>query len=182
MEMAKRCFFVWFATLVLTSTAYAGFVDNGDGTVTDTSTGLMWEVKTDDGGDRDAANSCTWEEALEYCESLGLANHSDWRLPDKEELRSIADYENYDPSIDDAYFPNTQADGYWSSTTCAYSKASAWYLDFNYGGDGYGTKTGVRYVRAVRGGQHGGFVDIGDGTLLDASTGLMWEIKTDDGG
>ena len=127
-------------------------------------------------------NTYSWQEALNYCESLVLADYTDWRLPDREELRSIADYENYAPSIDETFFPNTQADGYWSSTTCAYSKASSWYVDFNYGGDGYSVKTGARYVRAVRGGRYSGSVDIGDGTFYDPSTGLMWEIKSDDGG
>ncbi|MCY1722381.1 DUF1566 domain-containing protein [Prolixibacteraceae bacterium Z1-6] len=60
-------------------------VDNGDGTVSDLATGLMWQ-KADDG------NSYNWEEALDYAWNLELAGYSDWRLPDAKELQSIVDY------------------------------------------------------------------------------------------
>jgi len=88
------------------------FVDNGDGTVTDTSTGLMWQQAT-------AAGAYRWEEALSYCENLSLAGYNDWRLPDINELHSNVDYSVL-PSIDTTYFPNTEtAVDYWSSTTSA---------------------------------------------------------------
>ncbi len=61
------------------------FVDNGDGTITDNATGLMWQ-QADDGQSRD------WENALSYAESLTLAGHSDWRLPNAKELQSLVDY------------------------------------------------------------------------------------------
>lgn len=61
------------------------FVDNGDGTISDLATGLMWQ-KADDG------NSRNWQESLAYAENLELANHNDWRLPNAKELQSIVDY------------------------------------------------------------------------------------------
>ncbi|MFD1293156.1 DUF1566 domain-containing protein [Lutibacter holmesii] len=61
------------------------FVDNGDGTISDLATGLMWQ-KADDGISRD------WEASLLYAEDLTLANKSDWRLPNAKELQSIVDY------------------------------------------------------------------------------------------
>ena len=61
------------------------FTDNGDGTITDQATGLMWQ-QADDGVARN------WEQALAYAESLTLASHSDWRLPNAKELQSIVDY------------------------------------------------------------------------------------------
>ena len=61
------------------------FIDNGDGTISDLATGLMWQ-KTDDGTSRD------WEESLNYAEGLTLGNKSDWRLPNAKELQSIVDY------------------------------------------------------------------------------------------
>ena len=56
------------------------FIDNGDGTITDRSTGLMWQ--------KDRSTSLQWDEALAYCENLTLANYTDWRLPNLNELRS----------------------------------------------------------------------------------------------
>ncbi len=61
------------------------FVDNGDGTISDLATGLMWQ-KTDNGVARD------WQAALSYSEGLNLANQTDWRLPNAKELQSIVDY------------------------------------------------------------------------------------------
>jgi hypothetical protein len=61
------------------------FVDNGDGTVTDDATGLMWQ-QTDSG------DGMQWEDALAYAEGLSLASHDDWRLPNAKELQSIVDY------------------------------------------------------------------------------------------
>lgn len=61
------------------------FVDNGDGTITDIATGLMWQ-QADDG------NTYDWEAGLAYAESLTLGNHSDWRMPNAKELHSIVDY------------------------------------------------------------------------------------------
>jgi len=60
------------------------FVDNGDGTVTDTSTGLMW-AQTDSMGD------ITWEDAKRYCENIILSNYNNWRMPTIEELKTLFD-------------------------------------------------------------------------------------------
>lgn len=61
------------------------FVDNKDETITDQATGLMW-MKSDSEEGKD------WENALNYCENLNFANHSDWKLPNAKELQSIVDY------------------------------------------------------------------------------------------
>ncbi len=61
------------------------FVNNNDGTITDLSTGLMWQI-ADDGITRN------WEEALSYAQDLTLAEYTDWRLPSAKELQSIVDY------------------------------------------------------------------------------------------
>ena len=80
------------------------FVDNSDGTITDTSTGLMWQKAT-------APGTYTWEQALTYCENLTLpaGGYSDWRLPNRNELQSIVDYSRYNPAIDTTFFPGTVA-------------------------------------------------------------------------
>ncbi|CDF79468.1 conserved hypothetical protein (DUF1566) [Formosa agariphila KMM 3901] len=73
--------------MVRGNTAYGenDFTDNGNGTITDHATGLMWQ-QADNGENYD------WEHALAYAESLTLGGHSDWRMPNAKELQSIVDY------------------------------------------------------------------------------------------
>ena len=131
--------------------SFGPLVINGDDTVTDTGTGLTWQ--------RQAPNTqMNWKEALGYCENLYFAGYSDWRLPSREELRSIVNYEKYDPAADTEYFPEISLFFYcWSSTTSANSEGLAWNVNFSNGDDGYDDKSSSRYVRAVRGGQSGSF-------------------------
>ena len=99
------------------------FVDNGDGTISDLATRLMWQ-KADDGTARD------WKSALEYSEKLEFAGYSDWRLPNAKELHSIVDYTKsprasgsaaIDPVFDITEIEdpegNLQYPYFWSSTT-----------------------------------------------------------------
>jgi len=131
--------------------SFGNFVDNGDGTVTDTDTGLMWQQATAPG----AYN--TWQEALDYCKSLSLADYTDWRLPSVNELLSIVDYSRYYPAINTDYFPNTESSFYWSSTTFPFDPNYAWYVYFDYGYLYNFDKSYFSYVRAVRSGQCGSF-------------------------
>lgn len=77
----------YFALFVRGNPDYGinAFVDNGDGTVSDTATGLMWQQADNGAG-------TIWGEALAYCENLSLAGYDDWRLPNIKELHSIVDY------------------------------------------------------------------------------------------
>jgi hypothetical protein len=129
--------------ILFCSTALAGLVDNHDGTVTDTETGLTWQQAE--------AGSMTWEEALLYCENLVLADHDDWRLPNTNELLSIVDYDTINPSIDITRFPAAEA-AYWSSTTHASIPDMTWIVSFVNGSVFHAYKTGSYPVRAVRGG------------------------------
>ncbi|MFP4446127.1 MAG: DUF1566 domain-containing protein [Desulfosudaceae bacterium] len=132
------------------------FTDNGDDTVTDHDTGLMWAkytADTDDDGDVDSNDQVNWQDALDWCENLSLAGYDDWRLPTKKELRSIVDYDTSEPAIDTTYFPNTMSWIYWTSTTDAYNRDNAWLVYFSVGYDGNNLKSNTYYVRAVRGGQ-----------------------------
>lgn len=61
------------------------FYDNGNGTVTDSATMLMWQ-QADDGQSRD------WLSSIQYCEDLDLAGFDDWHLPNAKELQSLVDY------------------------------------------------------------------------------------------
>lgn len=61
------------------------YIDNKDQTISDKSTGLVWQKS-------DSGMGLNWPMALSYCETLTFAGHSDWRLPNVKELHSIVDY------------------------------------------------------------------------------------------
>jgi len=118
------------------------FVDNQDGTVTDTCTGLMWQQET-------APGVYWWGKALRYCEDLTLAGHSDWRLPNVRELQSIVDYGRRGLSIDPVF--GAESESYWSSSTSVVSPSGAWFVCFYDGAVSDTDKILVDdYVRAVR--------------------------------
>ena len=112
----------------------------------DSVTQLYWQ--------KSYAQSKTWQGALEYCENLTLGGYSDWRLPDHNELSSIADYNRTDPAVNTTYFTMpTSGTGYkfWTSTTKS-SASAAYEIDFKTGAWPYlgGSKTNKNYVRCVR--------------------------------
>ena len=121
----------------------------------DNVTGLIWEVKTDDGGVRDKDNTYTFDEAPTLAATVnqtGLCGATDWRVPNIQELRSLVNYGRGNPAISADYFPNTPASVFWSSSPYVGSTYGAWSVYFSSGDvDGYG-----RYytfaVRLVRGG------------------------------
>jgi hypothetical protein len=128
------------------------FTDNGDDTMTDNLTGLMWTKNASLPGGYQ-----TWQQALDYCNGLTLAEYSDWRLPNRKELYSLQDFSRYNPALPAGHpFTNVQADYYWSSTTYAYYLDYAWFVYMWSGYVDFGTKSfGSRYVWPVRGGSFG---------------------------
>ena len=146
------------------------FVDNGDGTVTDSKTGLMWEKKTDSNvndtyfwsssGSAPDGPLFTSFLATMRCDisadgSCGLAGHYDWRVPNSAELQTIRDCSQ--PSCIDPIFGPTVAFSYWSASTDAQSTANAWAVCF---GNGCGSTLfnnakvdTAGCVRVVRGGR-----------------------------
>ncbi len=107
----------------VTSGVYDDSANNG--TVTDETTGLVWQQTME--------NSSTQMAAVSTCGSLNLGGFTDWRLPTVVELLSIFDPTLYEPAINQTYFPGTQfLQLLWTSTLQAGSPSSAWVIDFYY--------------------------------------------------
>jgi len=151
------------------------YVDNGNGTITDLNTGLMWEKMCSEdppGGTCPAEHSVdmvyNWSDAFDVkvasLNTGSFAGYDDWRVPNVKELQSLVDFDVIDPAVDAAFSSGcvdpcsvaacscTAADGYWSSTLLATFPTYAWGVFF-----GIGTVDGVDgtdtlRVRAVRGG------------------------------
>ena len=186
------------------------YTDNGDGTITDNVTGLMWQ--------KDQGDKMTYAEAVARAETFDLAGYDDWRLPTIKELYSLILFSGTDvsgcnsadeceeavPFVDTDYFEFEYGDTsagerlidaqYWSSNE---------YVGLTMGGDatvfgvnfadgrikGYPRDIGpnsspmLEFVRYVRGNLDYGindFVDNGNGTVSDKATGLTW-MQTDSG-
>jgi hypothetical protein len=134
--------------------ACSRFIDNGNGTVTDTKTGLIWVKNPHTDLSAVFKSEMNWKDAKAACEKLGFAGHKDWRLPTVAELFSIVDHtkdaEVNESAIDIAVFPDTKCSWYWSSTPIAWSSGFAWFVAFGSGlVVGYGKGHGG-YVRPVR--------------------------------
>ena len=135
------------------------YTSNADGTITDNSTGLVWEKLTSDATIHDVINLYTWAQAFQKVADLNtaiFAGHNDWRLPNVNELQTLADYGRLNPAIDPVFNNGsnsfTQSAYYWSSTTYQYNSFFAWGLHF-FDGDVVACSRGSScYVRAVRGG------------------------------
>jgi hypothetical protein len=143
------------------STPDSQLVDNGDGTVTDSKTSLTWKkcvegLSGDDCGSG-SAGSFTWQQALQQPNivnnSSGFAGHTDWRLPNINELVSIVEEQCSNPAINLNRFPNTPSSVVWSGSPYANYSDYAWYVAF-FNGVSYGGSRGFNLaVRLVRGGQ-----------------------------
>jgi hypothetical protein len=158
------------------------FTDNGDGTTTDNATGLMWENKSRDGGIHDADQTFTWGTSGNVMDGTistvflatlnsgsGFAGHTDWRIPNANELMTLM-YFSASPGIGNNFlFPGLgrscvsgcsnlvcscapSGGRHWTSTTTLKSQGSAWYIDFIKGTLEYAGKNNAYWVRAVRGG------------------------------
>ena len=141
------------------------FTDNGNGTVTDNLTGLIWLKNANCFGSRN------WTTALNDCNTLtsgscGLTDGSkagDWRLPNVEELQSLVHYEFYGPAVpntagtgqwtEGSPFNTVQSSYYWSGSTYASFPSSAWYVSMIFGVVDDYDKSCTYYVWPVRGGQ-----------------------------
>ena len=133
------------------------FQDNGNGTVTDLATGLIWKQCAEGlsgvGCATGSAQGFTWQAALQHAEAEVFAGSDLWRLPNKNELASLVERRCYDPAINERYFPNTPSSWFWSSSPSADNSNYAWSVNFNNGNVDINYKYNTRYVRLVRAGQ-----------------------------
>lgn len=156
--------------------------------VRDNNTGLVWEVKSPAAGDLNYADDrYTWQDAQDvYAAKLNERKYggfSDWRVPYKDELRSIVDYGRSGPAADTSYFQDCRSDFYWTNAEYRMHPTLAWGIVFGLGSAIVHGKKMARHVRAVRGGASRAFgpadasrfKDNGDGTVTDPLTGLMWQ-------
>jgi hypothetical protein len=176
------------------------YQDNGDGTVTDLNTGLMWQQGSEE--------KMTYSQAVTGASSFNLAGYNDWRLPTIKELYSLMDFRGTDPSagatsgmipfIDTDYFifeyGDTSSgeriiDSQWTTSSVYRSTV----MDGQEGFFGVNFADGrikcyptadfkLYFTRYVRGTSYGinNFNDNSDGTITDLSTGLIWQ-KDDNG-
>ncbi len=136
------------------------FTDNGDGTITDNATGLMWKQCVEGLSGPECATGTaglfTWKEALALPGAVnsgsGFAGYTDWRLPNIKELDSLVELKCIHPAINLDFFPNPGL-LVWSSTPCAAYSGAAWVADFFSGGVGRYGRHNSYQLRLVRGGQ-----------------------------
>ena len=132
-------------TLVARTIPSIHFEDNGDGTVTDNYTGLIWQKMQ-------SSTPLSWEEALNYAMGLSLTGRTDWRVPNIKELQSLNDEKLVKPSFNKNYFPNVLSGNFWSSTSQVNATTRAWDINVDYGIVSYSDKTIRENVLCVRGG------------------------------
>jgi len=147
------------------------FVDNGNGTITDTHTGLMWEKLSDDLSVHDKDSTYTWADAqsmkVAALNATAFGGNTDWRMPTANELHSLLDYTRYNPTVREE-FDNacvtfctvvtcscTGGNWHWtadegSGAVGGISADHGWSVDFRDGDVDHAAKSDSRRVRAVR--------------------------------
>lgn len=135
--------------------ASSSFNDNGDGTVTDARTGLVWQQcsrgQSGPSCGTGTATNDAWMNSISYCNGLSLAGKT-WRLPSRNELISIADRsKSTAPTIDTVIFPNSVSYFYWSSTTLSNGTSNAFYVNFQNSVSSYTVKSTAYRARCVAG-------------------------------
>ena len=188
--------------------------------VRDLHSGLVWEVKSRKPGLHHYQRTFSWYEpasqangglpgtpgatdcAQPPCDTHGLVQAvnaagwcgaHDWRLPSREELRSLVDYAipYPGPALDSSYFPNALPQFYWSASPAAGNPEEAWGIGFAFGFDYAYPKSNRAWVRLVRGHLTAGKSECSttipastpaqrfqiheDGTATDLASGLRWQ-------
>lgn len=168
----RTCFLI-FCCVFFTATVHAAcnsnmpastpdsqLIDNGNGTVTDSKTGLMWKQCLEGLSGNDCATGTattfTWQQALQQpgvVNGTGFAGYTDWRLPNIRELRSIVEEQCFNPTINTTRFPNTPSSYVWSGSPSTDGLDNAWYVNFEYGRSDADNRSSNYAVRLVRNAQ-----------------------------
>ncbi|WYD81473.1 MAG: DUF1566 domain-containing protein [Candidatus Electrothrix gigas] len=145
------------------------YIDHGNGTVTDTKTGLMWKRCSEGlsgvNCEQGKVERYLFDEAVEKFKNVKYAGYADWRLPSIDELKTLlycskgvmkdsgrCDRGSEKPTINQQAFPNTDKWAYWSGSPYAGNSDYAWYVYFLNGISNYGNRINFA-VRLVRSGQ-----------------------------
>ncbi len=155
------------------------FIQNNNGTVIDSITGLVWQKL--DGGEM------TIENATIYCDTLTLGNYNNWRLPNAHEAFSILNHQLVNPALIVQVFTTTAAEYWWTSDRQANDSSKVWATNAG-GGIGNHPKSetisagGPKkfHVRAVRDAIApvaipNQYTDNGNNTITDHLTDLIWQ-------
>lgn len=144
------------------------FIDNGDGTITDQVTGLMWEKLSADGSIHQFDDGYSFTDAIAVkiatLNSEQFAGHDDWRLPNRNELGTLVNFGTGNPATYSQFHNNCEADctvtecnctgnsTHWTSTSSNQSPDYAYYINFSQGNTAEQQKVpgNPARVRAVR--------------------------------
>lgn len=140
---------------VAESSPTTAFVVNGDGTLSDTRTGLTWMQCSVgqtwlNGACIGDASELNWQQALQFAHGFQFANQDGWRLPNLKELATITERACVRPAINESLFPNTPSDDFWSSTPSAMDPARAWVVAFFNSSNSLKQKDLFVFARLVR--------------------------------
>ena len=117
---------------IIASAPDSRFTVNGDGTVTDSATGLIWKQCAEGLSGVDCQSGMpkifNWQMALNYAADAVFSGSNLWRLPNKKELASLVEQRCYDPAINSRFFPNTPPELFWSSSPYAEPPRESWRL------------------------------------------------------
>ena len=155
----------------------ASYTDNGDGTVTDNVTKLVWQKAVT------SSQAYAWCDAINYCATLTLAGRT-WRLPTRIELLSLVDFTRTSPAINTTAFPSVPGGKYhWTSSPWVVSQIAtkaqdSWIVNFSEGlTSNAGNRTDAEYARCVSAPDEGAlpsprYVSVATGEVQDVDTKL----------
>ena len=139
------------------STPTERFVDNADGTVTDTLTDLVWKKCAEGLSGADCSEGEpleeNWAEALLHLAEVnkkGDSGYKDWRMANIRELSTIVEYQCVYPAVNSEVFPNTPSIQIWTSSPYHFYTHYSWHVDFGEGRATYDERIRDKGLRLVR--------------------------------